>query len=980
MQPKCGRCSLPTILLPAALAVTLVCLNRTEAIENQQQAEKLYYVCRMDRRGAEAVWRVRNFRTQDGQTIAMLCSDIPGQPAAGRLRSETFFAAETLSFYLAGYSRDPHAKLNLVRLMDAETHRVLQSQNVPDRRSPRRYRWNLADITGRAVYLELIDADTDTTRGWIAFGCLQPEVVTMPGLADANLPGDWTDGKADQTEIRVSQIPFLKTQKPPIIQEGKSWTLNDLSISAGLLYVLGCKNSIDQPNPGWGGTQDYRNFFVGDSLGNIRLTYASGTQDSVALIYGYNVWWGQNYQQYHRPFSNNPHARQTLDAALCVANGLDGYKDAETNYFTRIALRKEALASIAFEDNPAKAGHINIEGLTFADVHTIGENPNPRLIPISSHPPDEKIADWLRTHTIAAANPLPPSRRSALRDLAGFLYTYRRDITYQTIQNTPIGITTHNFPGPDLQFFGCPEAEILTRVYFDNANEIRLRVDANGLIHESKKDAEYYWGFGTWKDDFGAFYNTAYTRNRSLIVLGRLGFEKAVSRGIDFFDHWLMYFPNAFPKLQLGGKPVPGHATVIANQPHVYFDTLRHAGWATKYTSRDFGNPENDGHGIQMLSHWRKWNKTGRSEKWIRERWPAINEAAEYIRWALDNPELSFSEHGLLYSESEGGMQMESLYCDMPCYLGLLAYAQMAEAVGREQEALRWRDTAEQMRVAMDRYYPKTIPPFGDVWDPNKSANWKYGQGTLAPILFAVDFYGPDACKHLPPDWLSRTKRSYEMALTNIRPAFCAPGGLGYGQDYFAQTALLLDRMDEASKWIDWLARFCFAPRHPHPYRVPEGLVVKSDGSAWRRWGDLGNLYQMNETIYTLLTIAGICDLNPDYVLIMPRLPGRWTQMHIENYPLRTTSRGQNTTLKMDMACRLSRDSRTIECTLRTDRPVDQWRIRLGPLPTRARDVASRCNGKDLEGLLVTSGDSKWFWLTISDFDQTELAIHTTWR
>ncbi|MHB8339179.1 MAG: hypothetical protein ACYDEE_17320 [Ignavibacteriaceae bacterium] len=75
---------------------------------------------------------------------------------------------------------------------------------------------------------------------------------------------------------------------------------------------------------------------------------------------------------------------------------------------------------------------------------------------------------------------------------------------------------------------------------------------------------------------------------------------------------------------------------------------------------------------------------------------------------------------------------------------------------------------------------------------------------------------------------------------------------MGYGQGYITEAALLLDRMHDASLMTDWMAKLCFAPRLQHPYRVPEGSIVEGDGSIWRRWGDLGNLYQLGEVVYTM--------------------------------------------------------------------------------------------------------------------------------
>ena len=41
--------------------------------------------------------------------------------------------------------------------------------------------------------------------------------------------------------------------------------------------------------------------------------------------------------------------------------------------------------------------------------------------------------------------------------------------------------------------------------------------------------------------------------------------------------------------------------------------------------------------------------------------------------------------------------------------------------------------------------------------------------------------------------------------ITRNEPAWCTPAGLGYGQCYITESALLLDRMDDAEHMLDWL-------------------------------------------------------------------------------------------------------------------------------------------------------------------------------
>jgi hypothetical protein len=428
----------------------------------------------------------------------------------------------------------------------------------------------------------------------------------------------------------------------------------------------------------------------------------------------------------------------------------------------------------------------------------------------------------------------------------------------------------------------------------------------------------------------------------------------------------MMYYPKAYPGVQMDGKPVPGHASVIANRPHVYFDVMRNYGWPTRYKTRDYGNPETDGHGLLMLTHWRAWVKQGKDQEWVKARWESINEAAEYIIWCLDNPELSFSEHGLLYAESEGGMQNLSIYCNVACTLGLEAYSEMAIAAGHLDKADRWLKRADRMYREYETYFRADIKPWGRVWDPGKSAGWAYGHANLAPIVIGMDRWGYDVANHLGKDWAETTRRTYKMQLSKNRPAWCAPAGLGYGQCYITQAALLLDQMSDAEKMINWMAKICFAPRLPNPYRAPEGATVATDGSVWRRWGDLGNLYQMAEVVYTIHVMLGIDDIDADALKLMPRIPLGWTGVEVKGWPVRISSDQKSVQSNISYKMTRYEKANKIYLNLRADRVLDLCRVRLGPFAPNTDSVTVTINGKSTTDKPFMVGDSKWVWASIS--------------
>jgi hypothetical protein len=570
---------------------------------------------------------------------------------------------------------------------------------------------------------------------------------------------------------------------------------------------------------------------------------------------------------------------------------------------------------------------------------------------------------------------LPRSVSDALRDLSQVVYTFPEDIDARAISRAEPVDPQRAFPGPEVKFIGPAEATILTNVFLENSIGLLDRVDDDtGMVHESLPNAENYKDWVGYLPNAQAYYNDSFTRTHFIALLSNMGFLARADKAIDYFDRCMMYFPKAYPAIQMGGKPVPGHATVLANKPHSYFDDFSKHGWPTKFKTRDYGNPETDGHGLLMLSRWRAWAKAGRTKQWIELRWEAIHEAAEWIPWCLDNPELSLSEHGLLYSESEAGMEMESLYCNVPCYFGLLAYAEMAEVAGKTDFARRWRAQAERLLDAMNAYFPATLEPWGDVWDREKVTGNEKGWGpsaAMVPILEAMELYGYDPASRMPAGWAERTRRTYDLLFAQRRPRYCEPATLGYGQGFMTQSALLLDRMDDATRMTAWMARLCFAPRQPHPYRVPECVMMKSDGSMWARRGDLGNGFQMGEVLLACQILLGIDDYDANTLKLMPRLPIGWTGVSVHNWPVRVSSSSRSEMAMLSME--LTRDSNYKKCdfNLYADKPVDDLAIRLGPFPISAKQLNVEINRENASATLFESGDSKWAWVRIGKMNKS---------
>ncbi|MFM7868928.1 MAG: cytochrome C, partial [Planctomycetaceae bacterium] len=113
-------------------------------------------------------------RCADGVEGAVLYSSFEsGEQKTGRWRSEPFLAPAEFSFYVAGHDGFPDKPLkqvNLVRLLDAGTGKVLRQEAPPRNDVAQRISWNLQSEAGQRVQLELVDGDDATAYAWLAAG------------------------------------------------------------------------------------------------------------------------------------------------------------------------------------------------------------------------------------------------------------------------------------------------------------------------------------------------------------------------------------------------------------------------------------------------------------------------------------------------------------------------------------------------------------------------------------------------------------------------------------------------------------------------------------------------------------------------------------------------------------------------------------------------------------------------------------------
>jgi len=265
--------------------------------------------------------------------------------------------------------------------------------------------------------------------------------------------------------------------------------------------------------------------------------------------------------------------------------------------------------------------------------------------------------------------------------------------------------------------------------------------------------------------------------------------------------------------------------------------------------------------------------------------------------------------------------------------IGLIGFAEMADTIGESAKARKWRKTAKKLRKGMAEYLVDE-PPYGKTWTL-KSAGWPHHSTILAPVILSADTQS-----YTMDDWDNAfthvTRNSFQRLVDNTRKytPYCAYGAaMGYSQGFVTQTALLLDRMDEASEMLRWIARFTYydAPIEAEKYLVPEGAEIIPTGEFWHRIGDLGNGVQQAETLKVLRLVIGVDNTGGDYeIRFVPRLPLDWTGIKIEDYPVWIRKNGKPH--RVELGYDLQRNGRGMIFTVTSDTVLPKVELRLGAL------------------------------------------------
>ena len=678
-------------------------------------------------------------------------------------------------------------------------------------------------------------------------------------------------------------------------------------------------------------------FCIGDKLAEIYLNYTDGTTQVLPLVLGEGVWWGKPFFNFPAPFPTDVQLRKALASALRL---YPPAPIADGNYVAVIDPKPIPLRSITFTNTTDKQGTLVVTGITLEPSDTSSLGARMEISPGAIPPAFRKFMEEKPLRLDGKDEWQSQRRLNKLR-----LALYTSDANFH--RRVPLEIPA-DYRGPRVTFKGNVYADILENAFYANVQDMSDKVDRTGMYHTSTPGAPSwggYNGFGTFRKNCGTYYGTSWCRDmgRSLQELTELGYTNAAARCADYCLRMAKLWEQD-PSLKIQGTVMPPHWGRVANKPAV--DACF----------------ENDGHGLVTLFLYKLWQRLPDRDQWLRARWPDVKASGDWILWEFEHPKISGAARGVLYTTSEcSGGKGYSVYADAVCMDALNALSQMADSIGQTNSAAQWRDRAERMQQAIGAQYVASSQKYGSQWTL-RFAGWPDSSTVLGPLIFLPDYQG-FAPQDDNPAWRPLSEASYQRLIDRYQPFGFYGNAMGYGQGFVSQAALLLDRMHDATRILDWTAKEIYDPQFGS-FIVPEGVQIDLTGHFWYHTGDLGNGVQEAENVKSLRLVIGVDDTQPSRIQFYPRMPYDWNEISVYDYPVLTERSGK--TELAHMWYQLVRSGRKMKLDLSSNDDLGTVAMRLGPFEKPPGPSSVVVNGERPANMAVVhSGDSWWAKFTM---------------
>ncbi len=343
---------------------------------------------------AGKTWGVLDRDGANRPTERYLSSLVSGESQVGSIGSPPFvISVETIGFTIRGHDgKDGGRGENFVSLLDNKTGNVLRKTSAPGSDTLIQRQWDVADLKGRMVRIEVVDGNSQSGYAWLGVGRID---------AGADMTIDFREGVPDAWKT-ATRLPNEDARKKILLGDGPvpfqlyedayTWIPQNgavqvpIGTQAKRLFLLGCTVPANE---------------VLETYGYIDVVFSDNSRETYPLVYGF-----------------------TLEGAYKTARRYDALHVLPVGDATQhVLVIRPAEKVIQQIELRRVAGHLprpRVSAIT-CEVDAAIPNDKPEntagdalevLEPVASAPDD---LAWIAGHTLSAAGPTPEQLADKIR-------------------------------------------------------------------------------------------------------------------------------------------------------------------------------------------------------------------------------------------------------------------------------------------------------------------------------------------------------------------------------------------------------------------------------------------------------------------------------------------------------------------------------------------------------------------------------------
>ncbi len=301
---------------------------------------------------------------------AYLSSLAQGETATGVIASPEFVVTmPTITFTLCGHDGQGGGRgEDFMALVDVDTGRILKKTTPPNRDDMESFTWDVGQLKGTSVCIEVHDGNPNTAYAWLGVGSIDASPAFKINFSQG-MPMGWASPEQKvlrRVDLVTGDVPFRQaTDLSSLIPEQGSTEL-PCGFLADRLFFLGCTVDIGQAATCYGG---------------IELHYRTGSPDVFPLLCGYTL----NALQ---PLANQPKATHLHGAGN------------PNQFYLVIIPRRDIIEKIRLVAEPKRGPIPQITGITCETTAS-----HDRLVPLAIQSISPQEADWIDSHSVSAESP-----------------------------------------------------------------------------------------------------------------------------------------------------------------------------------------------------------------------------------------------------------------------------------------------------------------------------------------------------------------------------------------------------------------------------------------------------------------------------------------------------------------------------------------------------------------------------------------------